>query len=215
MSFLDDEDEPDEEQAQEPGGADVVTVESTTQDSTDDGSPGLVKPVADDLEEIAQSFESFQKVKTQLLEKDDLQSISGNTFITKSGWRKIATAFGVSTNVTSKEREVGDGVVTISVTARAEAPNGQAANGVASCSSNESNFTEWLSEDQNDKPDTPLDGEVAWIDGAWRRIKPPRELKEHDVYATAATRAKNRAISDLVGGGDVSAEELDADHFIG
>jgi len=31
---------------------------------------------------------------------------------------------------------------------------------------------------------------------------------DHDVYATAHTRAKNRAISDLVGGGEVSAEEL-------
>lgn len=32
---------------------------------------------------------------------------------------------------------------------------------------------------------------------------------EHDVYATAHTRAKNRAISDMVAGGLVSAEELD------
>lgn len=31
---------------------------------------------------------------------------------------------------------------------------------------------------------------------------------EHDVYATCHTRAKNRAISDLVGGGEVSAEEM-------
>jgi len=32
---------------------------------------------------------------------------------------------------------------------------------------------------------------------------------EHDVYATAHTRAKNRAISDMVAGGLVSAEEMD------
>ncbi len=32
--------------------------------------------------------------------------------------------------------------------------------------------------------------------------------EEHDVYATAHTRAKNRAISDLVAGGAVSAEEV-------
>jgi hypothetical protein len=31
---------------------------------------------------------------------------------------------------------------------------------------------------------------------------------EHNVRATAHTRAKNRAISDLVGGGEVSAEEM-------
>lgn len=31
---------------------------------------------------------------------------------------------------------------------------------------------------------------------------------EHDVYATAHTRAKNRAISDILGSGEVSAEEM-------
>lgn len=34
---------------------------------------------------------------------------------------------------------------------------------------------------------------------------------QHDVYATAHTRAKNRAISDLVGAGEVSAEEIGAE----
>jgi hypothetical protein len=34
---------------------------------------------------------------------------------------------------------------------------------------------------------------------------------EHTVRATAHTRAKNRAISDMVGGGEVSAEEVDYD----
>jgi hypothetical protein len=35
---------------------------------------------------------------------------------------------------------------------------------------------------------------------------------EHDVYATAHTRAKSRAISDMVAGGAVSAEEMEANH---
>jgi hypothetical protein len=34
---------------------------------------------------------------------------------------------------------------------------------------------------------------------------------EHDILAIAHTRAKNRAISDLIGLGEVSAEELEAD----
>jgi hypothetical protein len=33
---------------------------------------------------------------------------------------------------------------------------------------------------------------------------------EHDVYATSHTRAKNRAISDMIAGGAVSAEEMEA-----
>jgi hypothetical protein len=34
---------------------------------------------------------------------------------------------------------------------------------------------------------------------------------DHDVRATAHTRGKNRAIADLVGGGEVSAEELEGE----
>jgi len=34
---------------------------------------------------------------------------------------------------------------------------------------------------------------------------------DHDIYAIAHTRAKNRAISDLIGSGEVSAEELTDD----
>jgi hypothetical protein len=33
---------------------------------------------------------------------------------------------------------------------------------------------------------------------------------EHDVYATAHTRSKSRAISDLIGAGEISAEEMEA-----
>ena len=36
---------------------------------------------------------------------------------------------------------------------------------------------------------------------------------EHDVYATAHTRAKSRAISDMVAGGVVSAEEMESSSF--
>ncbi len=33
---------------------------------------------------------------------------------------------------------------------------------------------------------------------------------EHDVYTTCHTRAKNRAISDMIAAGEVSAEEMEA-----
>ena len=56
--------------------------------------------------------------------------------------------------------------------------------------------------------DTKKRDDVFKVDGKWRRLKPPREVNEHDILATAETRAKNRAISDLVGGGSVSAEEI-------
>jgi hypothetical protein len=55
------------------------------------------------------------------------------------------------------------------------------------------------------------DNDVLEIDGRHRRLKDPREVNRHNLIATAETRAKNRAISDLVGGGEVSAEELGFD----
>ena len=45
---------------------------------------------------------------------------------------------------------------------------------------------------------------VAICDSRERKFAHP----EHDVYATCHTRAKNRAISDMVAGGIVSAEEM-------
>ena len=45
-------------------------------------------------------------------------------------------------------------------------------------------------------------------DGACNTHEKGRILTTHDARATAHTRAKNRAISDLVGGGEVSAEEV-------
>jgi hypothetical protein len=47
---------------------------------------------------------------------------------------------------------------------------------------------------------------VAMCDSAEKKFN----HLEHDVYATAHTRAKSRAISDMVAGGVVSAEEMEA-----
>ncbi len=48
---------------------------------------------------------------------------------------------------------------------------------------------------------------VAACDSRERRFAHP----EHDVFGTAHTRAKSRAISDLIGAGEISAEEMDYD----
>lgn len=211
-SFLDqaDEDQQDDEVEVESGKLEDPETAPVPVSPDDDNRIGVVKPVTDDLSEVEESYQSFKMVKSTLLDAQDISKINKKPHINKSGWRKIATAFGVSTNVTSKERSQEDGIVKWTIIARAEAPNGQAANGVGMCASNESNFTEKLSEKKAEKPESPLDGDIVWVDGAWRRVKPPQELKEHDIFATAATRAKNRAISDLVGGGEVSVEEMDS-----
>ncbi|GIW70273.1 MAG: hypothetical protein KatS3mg101_1020 [Patescibacteria group bacterium] len=77
-------------------------------------------------------------------------------------------------------------------TCRAIAPNGRSAIGVGSCDAFEKAFKK--------------NGE--YVDKFGRPANPN---SIHNIRATAETRAFNRAVSNLVGGGEVSAEEVSAD----
>lgn len=135
---------------------------------------GLVRLV-DTPENIRGAWDSFQALKLSLLEANDYQEIQGRRALKKSGYRKLAAAFGVSLERLTEEREqISNDAWLWRFVVRATAPNGRYCDGVAICASNE------------------------------RRMSHP----EHDTYSTAYTRAANRAIADLIGGGEVSAEEL-------
>jgi hypothetical protein len=138
---------------------------------------GIIRPVAS-ADEVLAAWRQFQDVKRSLLTIEDYQDIQGRPRIEKSGWRKIAAAFGISDELLREERREVDLPTSRhfvwEVTVRAIAPNGRYADAVGSCSSTERRF--------------------AHLD--------------HDVRATAHTRGKNRAVADLVGGGEVSAEEM-------
>jgi hypothetical protein len=150
--------------------------------AADGSSGGVLRPVASP-EEVLAAWAQFQELKRSLLTLDDYQEVQGRARIKKSGWRKIAAAFGISDQLLREERRecVGPGpnerYFVWEVAVRAIAPNGRYADAVGSCASNE------------------------------RRFAHP----DHDVRAVAHTRAKNRAVADLVGGGEVSAEELEGE----
>lgn len=189
---------------------DIVEVESERVEESEDDTPSvgansLVKPV-ENVEEVVGVYDQFEEIKEKLLDTNtDLTEIGGGVHVNKSGWRKIATAFNLSIETVSTDRKVEDGVVKFTVEAKAVAPNGKSVSGVAMCSSNESNHMESVENIDNWDKD---DDDILKVDGKWRRLKEPREVNEHNIIATAETRAKNRAISDLVGGGEVSAEEI-------
>lgn len=208
------------EEDEEEGEEDPVEVESKVVEENDESSKhptpvgpetpenSLIQPV-DDAQEIANLYEKFEDLKTTLLKSSDLQKIKGNQFVTKSGWRKMATAFNLSLETLEEKREEIDGVVIYTVKAKATAPNGKSATGLGKCSSNESNHMEYVADGDVDLTDSQLeDGNIFKIDGKYRRLKEPREVNEHNLFTMAETRAKNRAISDCVGGGEVSAEEI-------
>ena len=117
---------------------------------------------------------AFEQAKRALLRPEDIVRVQGRTFIKRSGWRLIATAFNISDEIVSREWEdAGNGRACI-ITVRAYTHNGREAHGI----------------------------------GAAEPVEKGRKLGFHDIIATAHTRAKSRAIADLVGAGEVSAEEI-------
>ena len=135
---------------------------------------GVVSP---DVEGTVSALKKFLELKEEVLQENDTVMISGKKYIKRSGWRKIALAFNVSTEIISVERDYGSDLKICHVKARAIAPNGRVSEEIASCDSTE--FT----------------GNIKFT--------------IHNVETKAATRAINRAISNLVGGGEVSAEEIE------
>jgi len=130
-------------------------------------------------EEAKIQWDKYTQLKASVLSETDFQVIGKERFTKKSGFRKIATFFGLSDSISEKTRvDRPDGSFMWMITVDAKAPNGRVSQGVGICDSKERKFAHL----------------------------------EHDVYATAHTRAKNRAISDLVAGGEVSAEEMEREY---
>jgi hypothetical protein len=144
-----------------------------------------------DPQQVVEGMRQYQRLLRDLLEPSDWQTEDKDgrpldrPFLKKSGWRKIARAFNLSfERVRSEvERDEDGNPVRAEVWIRAVAPNGQYGDGDGYCSSEEKRFQS-------------------------RRGK---QKLENDLRTTATTRAKNRAIADLVGMGEVSAEEIEAE----
>lgn len=134
--------------------------------------------------QIEVAFKEHQELVKRLLEDSDYQEIQGKKFPKKSAWRKLAVAYGVSFEIRSQNI---------------------------------------VREDPDDPKSKPIFAEFVV-----RAIAPNERFsdgwgccditearfnkglsKQHDLIATAETRAKNRAASDLFGMGEVSAEEMD------
>ena len=135
---------------------------------------GVVSP---DVEGTVNALKKFLELKEEVLQENDTVMISSKKYIKRSGWRKIALAFNVSTEIVSVERDYGSDLKICHIKARAIAPNGRISEEIASCDT------------------TEFQGNI--------------KFSVHNLETKAATRAINRAISNLVGGGEVSAEEIE------
>lgn len=141
----------------------------------------IVAPI--NVDRLAEAFRTFQEFKQRLLTKDDSVSIAGRQYLKKSAWRKWALACGVSDEIVSFDRVPAQG------------------------KDQEGNFAyRVLVRAFHEKSGRSSVGVAV----ASRKEKKEWAHEEHDVFTLAHTRAKNRAIADLVGGGEVTAEEMTA-----
>ena len=153
--------------------------------STDIVNVEPVLPMHPDQAQAAMT--QYQELARKVLASEDWQGTPGKhgSFVKRRGFMKFATFYGVSTEILRDtiERDENGQVLRARVIARAIHPNGRHADGDGACSISERRF----------------------------QSASGRQKIEHDLPATAATRATNRAISNLIGFGQVSAEEVDGD----
>ncbi len=169
---------------------------------------GLVHPVAP-IEAVQQVFQAFQDAKKSLLSSGDVLQAPDGVYIKKSGWRKIAVFFGISLRKVAEGWVEGASTPTWYVTYRATAPGGQYQDATGYCSWGEG-MPRGRVASAKEKA-AQLVKAKKWSQGyADRHVQGVIAKLEHDVRVTAETRAKNRAISDLVGGGEISAEEIES-----
>lgn len=162
----------------------------------------LVRPAAD-LHQIERSFRDYMELCERLLVPDDFQQIGQKQFRKKSAWRKLAVAFGVSCEIRSREYErEGRHIIRAEVVERATAPNGRFMDGLGACDA----FERCCENPCKKKSWRGHTCCTADCNGFVHFSKP-----NHDIPATAATRARNRACADLFGMGEVSAEEITDD----
>ena len=149
--------------------------------------------------QVAEAMRYYRDLCTNILDESDYQGIGGKQFPKKSAWRKLAVAFNVSVTLTERRySRLDNGAITrAEVLVRATAPNGRAMDGLGICSIYERCCSPRCFKAHHHCDHAPeLAGAVHF------------SAAEHDIPATAMTRATNRACSDLFGMGEVSAEEI-------
>lgn len=148
------------------------------------------------VDEALTQWREYQELTRKLLDESDYQKAGDKKFKKKSAWRKYARAFNISDEVVFEHIERGPDHFPLyaRVRVRATASNGRTEEADHECHVKERCCKSgcWFKHDHCD-PD--CDGRIHWAHPG-------------DLPATALTRAKNRAISDLIGAGEVSAEEI-------
>src|ERR1044072_1540088 len=136
-----------------------------------------------DPDEPRRAMETYQAISNALLDPEDMQDIGTSKFPKRSAFQKLANAYRVSTEIVKDETDYDNEghMVRARIPVRTTHPDGRYQEG---------------------------DGRCHILERGERKASDPKT--EHDVHSTAVTRAKNRAIGDLIAYGAVSAEEAES-----
>lgn len=151
----------------------------------------IVRPQVSPVEALG-AWKEYQTLKQKIIDpKIDIQQIGKEKFLKKSYWRKIATFFNLSVEKVDEDHEQLGKTHVWHFTCKAIAPNKRFAIGTGSCDTYE---------------------KAKLVNGQYvtRAGTPAIPNSLHNIRSTAETRAFNRAVSNLVGGGEVSAEEINS-----
>jgi hypothetical protein len=99
----------------------------------------LLKPLADN-DFIIRVWKNFNDLKLKLLDDSDFVNVRGEKLAKKSAFRKLALAFGISTEILREERVIINEKDAYLVSVRAIAPNGRFMTSVGSCHEAERKF---------------------------------------------------------------------------
>ncbi|MHC1744865.1 MAG: hypothetical protein AB9873_17810 [Syntrophobacteraceae bacterium] len=175
----------------------------------------IVRPAVS-VEEALAAWKQYKDLRQQIIEPSDVQKIGDREFLKKSYWRKLEKFFNLRIQLMDESERPMKALVR--TTKKKRKDHGQ-----------------WKEVDVKEVEYYPMEADItpraneelkvtvvfsavyraiaengAYVDAdghsdIWEKGYPN---SYHNAKATAGTRAKNRAISDLVGGGEESAEEM-------
>lgn len=197
-----------------------IATRSDTRLADQGAATGALPAISADL--MIQALDAYRGLQVRLDKSmpDQIMDLDGKKFRKKGYWRAVALAFNLTVEPVSERREESgsfkDGRPNTGwvVTYRATHPSGRSQTGDGACFAIEKarrfkcphpqpgNARRTVHFPHNTCPDFDPDF-------SWRAL--PAEATEHNVRSHAHTRAYNRAVSNLVGFGEVSAEEVERD----
>lgn len=99
----------------------------------------LLMPVSTN-DQIVRVWQNFNELKLKLLDDSDFVEINREVLLKKSGFRKLALAFGISCEITNEQRVIINEKDAYLITVKASAPNGRFMTSVGSCYEAERRF---------------------------------------------------------------------------